>query len=337
MLKVGLIGAGFMGAMHAVCYEQISDVTLVAVADVENEKASKIADKFNAEVFKTGIDLIDNADVDIVDICLPTYLHTNHAVLAMEKGRAVFIEKPVCLKPEEGKLLLDTQKQTGAKVMIGQCIRLWPEYMWLENLYDSGKYGELISAVFTRISPKPTWSWNNWILDPAKGGSAALDLHIHDTDFIRYLMGEPVDVSSEASRDENGVIIQIHTSYNYPGRLVTAEGAWGYPPKFPFSMEYRVKFEKATAVYKSGASPSLSVYTEDGNEEFPKLEKEDIGTDDLGGNVSDLGGYYNELKYFTDRVKSGLPIEKSTLDESVKSLELVIREIKNAGGQEPLY
>ena len=339
MLKVGLIGAGFMGGMHAACYEALNefDVKICAVADLVNEKAVKIADKFDATVYATGEELIEKADVDIIDICLPTYLHSMHAVKAMNKGRAVFIEKPVCLTLDEGKLLLETQSSTGAQVMIGQCIRFWSEYEWLKNAVETGAYGEVASAVFTRISPKPTWAWDGWLLDPGRSGSAALDLHIHDTDFIRHLFGEPHDVASDAARDSAGVIDHIVTAYKYPDKLVSAEGAWGYPGEFPFSMEYRVKFKNATAVYKAGNYPTLSVYTEDGQTLIPEIEKESMDSDDLGGNVSDLGGYFNELKYFTDRVRKNITIEKSTLTESVKSLELVIREIKNAGGQEPLY
>ena len=338
MLKVGLIGAGFMGRMHATCYEALGgEVKIVSVADVITEKASKIANKLSADIYSSGDELIDNAEVDIIDICLPTYLHTSHAVKAMEKGKAVFIEKPVCLLPEEGKLLLETQKRTGAIAMVGQCIRFWLEYNWLKNIIINKTYGEVRSAVFTRVSPKPTWSWDGWILDPKRSGSVALDLHIHDTDYIRSIFGEPLGVVSEVARDGLGAIEQIITSYKYNGPLVTAEGAWGYPPEFPFSMEYRVMFEKATAVYKSGSTPSLTVYTEKGETLTPSLEKENLVNSDAGGNVSDLGGYFNELKYFTGQVKNNHIIEKATLGEAVKSFELVVKEIKSAGGQPPLY
>lgn len=338
MLKVGLIGAGFMGGMHAACYEALGEVVkIVAVADIVTEKAKKIAEKFDAKIYSSGNSLIDNADVDIIDICLPTYLHTSHAVKAMEKGKAVFIEKPVCLLPEEGNLLLETQKRTGMLAMVGQCIRFWAEYDWLKNSIKNKTYGDVRSAVFTRVSPKPTWSWDGWILDPKRSGSVALDLHIHDTDYIRSIFGEPLGVSSEVVRDELDSIEQIFTSYKYNDQIVTAEGAWGYPPEFPFSMEYRVMFEEATAVYKSGNTPSLMVYTETGKTLTPSLEKEELKNSDVGGNVSDLGGYFNELKYFTNQVQNNITIEKATLEEAVKSFDLVVKEIKNAGGQKPVY
>lgn len=333
MLKVGLIGAGFMGGMHAACYRALGDkVKITAVADVVLEKAERIAGSEKAIVFNSGEELIENADVDIVDICLPTYLHTEHAVKAMNKGRAVFVEKPICLLPEEGEMLLQTQKKTNATIMVGHCIKFWPEYIWLQKAVDENAFGKVVSAVFTRVSPKPTWAWEGWLLDPKRSGSAALDLHIHDTDFIIGLFGEPRGVVSEAARDGKRAIDQIVTTYVYRDILVTAEGAWGYPSSFPFSMEFRVMFEEATAVYKSGNNPTLVIYNKNGSIETPAMEKENIFNSSSEGNVSELGGYFNELKYFTERVINKQSIGKATLSESVKSFNLVLKEIESAGG-----
>ena len=82
MIKIGLIGCGFMGAMHANCYKNIEGVELVAVADVRREKAQELAS--GAEIFADGMDLIKNAEVDAIDICLPTYLHAEYALAAMD-------------------------------------------------------------------------------------------------------------------------------------------------------------------------------------------------------------------------------------------------------------
>ncbi len=333
MLKVGLIGAGFMGGMHAACYSELSEnVKVVAVADVVNENAVSMAEKFGAKVYADGMDLIDNAEVDIIDICLPTYLHTKYAIKAMEKGKAVFIEKPICLNMDEAKLLLDTQEKTGAKIMVGQCIRLWDEYLWLKNIIDSGTYGKVISGVFKRLSPKPTWAWENWLHKVECSGSVALDLHIHDADFIRYIMGEPQSLASAVARDSDGVIQQIFTTYTYPNAIITAEGVWDYPAGFPFCMEYRVKFERATVVYNSGSNPALVVYPVEGEKIVPELEKDFVDSNEIGGNISSLSGYYNELKYFTERLQNGLPLEIAPLDEGIKSVELVLKEIEIVGG-----
>ena len=93
MIKVGLIGCGFMGTMHTNCYKNIEGVELVAFADIRKEKAQELAVGTNATIYGDGKDLIANADVDIIDICLPTFLHAEYAMLAMEKVKYVFVEK----------------------------------------------------------------------------------------------------------------------------------------------------------------------------------------------------------------------------------------------------
>lgn len=124
MIRVGLIGCGFMGGMHAACYEALAPlgVKVTAVADVRADYAQKLA-KDGAAIYNTGMELIENADVDVEDICLPTHLHTLHAVAAMKAGKHVFVEKPICINEGEMELLLATEKETDAKVQVGQVIR----------------------------------------------------------------------------------------------------------------------------------------------------------------------------------------------------------------------
>ena len=89
MVKIGLIGAGFMGSMHAACYEALKEegVQVAAVADLRADYAKKAAEKFGAEIYETGMELIEKADVEAVDICLPTYLHAAHVLAAMKAGK----------------------------------------------------------------------------------------------------------------------------------------------------------------------------------------------------------------------------------------------------------
>ena len=328
MIKVGLIGCGGMGSTHANCYAALENVKLVALADLDAEKAKKLCP--DAEIYSTGMELIEKADVDVIDICLPTYLHTEHAVKAMEKGRHVFLEKPVCLNMEQAKLLLETAEKTGVKIQIGQVIRFWDEYVWLKNAYDEGKYGKIISGVFSRLSPNPKWSWNNWYNKPELSGTMATDLHIHDVDFVRWLMGtEPEEVYSRGTRDTEGVLEQIFTTYKFGETVISSEGCWDYPDKFPFSMKFRVKFEKATAEYDS---ETLTVYPVDGEPFVPQLEKAFAVTKNVGINLSNMGAYFNELKYFTDNLAAGETPDRAPLQEAVKSLELDLKEIDLAGG-----
>ena len=332
MIKIGLIGCGFMGGMHAACYKALAEegAKVTAVADVRPEFAKKLADMSGAEIYETGMELIAKADVDVVDICLPTYLHAEHAIAAMKAGKNVFLEKPVCLKDEEMEALLATEKATGVKVQIGQVIRQWTEYVWLKGVVDSGEYGKVQSGVFRRLSNKPTWAWDGWLHDPSRSGTVTVDMHVHDADYIRYILGEPKSVQAMANRDESGAIQQIFAQYDYGnGVAVTAEACWDYPADFPFTADYRVKFEKATVYMKDG---TVTVYPKEGGSFQPEMPKEFEAENDIGGNVSSLGGYYNELKYFVEGLQGKNDLSVATLSEAIKSAKLVLKEVELAGG-----
>ena len=331
MIKVGLIGCGFMGGMHAACYRALEElgVKLVAVADIRPEYAQNLA-AGEATIFETGMDLIAKADVDVVDVCLPTHLHTAHAVAAMKAGKNVFVEKPICISEEEMELLLATEKETGAKVQVGQVIRQWTEYIWLKQTVESGIYGKVLHAQFRRLSSLPTWAWDNWLHQVEKSGGVAIDMHVHDADYVRYIMGNPDTVQAQAYRDEDGVIQQINALYGYGKNIsVSVEAGWNYPPEFPFTADYRVKFEKATAVLAAGV---LTVYPNEGGSFNPELPEEYKGNNDIGGNISSLGGYYNELKYFIEGLQGKNDLSIATISEAIASVRLVKKEVELVGG-----
>ncbi|MBO4953868.1 MAG: Gfo/Idh/MocA family oxidoreductase [Clostridia bacterium] len=330
MLKIGLIGCGFMGGMHAACYAALDNVKVVAVADLRADKAKEVADKSGAAIYENGEALIANADVDAVDICLPTYLHTHHAVLAMKAGKHVFIEKPVALNREEAQLLLDTQKETGAQVQIGQVIRFWDEYVWLKEQIDHNAFGKMRSATFKRLSSWPDWSWDNWLHQAQKSGSVAQDMHIHDVDFMRFAFGDPLSFKTTVQRNADGVVQHIFSCFTYPDNAaVSVEACWDYPATFPFSAHFCVKFENATVMNNANG---LMVYPTQGDAYKPELKKSFEGGNDIGGNISDLGGYYNELRYFVENLNANQPLTVAPLDEGVRSLNLILDELDSVGG-----
>lgn len=324
MLKVGLIGCGFMGSMHANCYNNIADAKVVAVADLRREKAEVLAKISGAQIYETGKELIEKADVDVIDICLPTYLHAQHALWAMDKVKYVFVEKPVTLTLDEGKALIAKAAETGAQVQVGQVVRFLDEYVELAKIVESGKYGKIVNANFRRISPIPTWGWDGWLLDLSRSGGAGQDLHIHDVDYVLSLLGEPKSFYS-VKTPNNGY---VSTVMNYDDCAVSMEGTWDLPTTHPFQATFRVAFEKAVV---ENADGKFLCYTEAGAEEI-KIEKVEVkGEGYKGGNVSDLGGYYNELVYFCGKANAGEPIEKATVKDAVASLDFVLRELNFKG------
>lgn len=332
MLRVGLIGCGGMGSLHAECWLALGDVAqLVAIADLDATKIKKYADRSGAKMYENGMELLAEAEVDVVDICLPTCLHAEHAVAAMQKGYHVFVEKPVCLHEKEAELLLKTQKETGVMVQVGQVIRFWDEYVWLKKEIENGTYGKVLSGSFFRLSPPPRWAWENWYQDYTKCGTVALDLHVHDADFIRYMMGkEPQQVDARAVRDADGVIQQIVATYDFGDAVITAEGAWNYPKNFPFETQFRVLLEQALIIMEKNGE--VTVYLENGDRFRPDIPHTFEFDADIGINVSSMGPYYNELRHFAKLVAGKTDTEIAPLADAVESARLIWKEIDIAGG-----
>ncbi len=331
MIKIGLIGCGFMGGMHAACYKALEslDVKVVAVADVRRDFAEKLAGD-GVAIYEAGMELIEKADVDVVDICLPTHLHAAHAIAAMKAGKHVFLEKPVCLNEEEMDALLAAEKETGVKVQIGQVMRHWNEYVWVKEALDSGIYGKVLHGQFRRLSALPTWAWENWLHQVDKSGGVAVDMHVHDVDFVRYILGEPDTIKAQAYRDENGVIQHINALYGYGNNVsISVEAGWNYPADFPFTADFRVMFEKATVVAAGGV---VTVYPSEGGVIVPEMKEEFQGNNDIGGNISSLGGYYNELKYFIEGLQGKNDLSVAPVAEAIASVRLAKKEVEAAGG-----
>jgi predicted dehydrogenase len=324
-----------MGTTHYLSLKALSaqkDLQVVALADCRPEFLQKALDQFpDAKGYEYGMDLIKNEQLDAVHICLPSYLHASHAVAAMEKGMNVFVEKPVCLTLEDAQLLLETEKRTGVKAMVGQVVRSFDEYRYLKQVTDSGEFGKLKSIVMQRLSGDVRWGFEDWFHDEARSGAVVIDLHVHDLDFLRYLLGEPDSFDVRATAFDSGMINQIVTNYQFGDVFATAEGLWDISPAFKFEASFRAAFEKATVVFRGTAKPALTVYLPDGTVLTPDLKPEyDVHSDAAGINISNLGPYFTEIKYFVECIENDRPIELAPLKEGVMSVELAVRELEAA-------
>ena len=125
MLKVGLVGVGGISGAHIPAWEEMADAELVALCDIRSERMEKFSEK---RCYTDFDEMLANEELDILDICLPTYLHADFAVKAMEKGINVITEKPISLKEEDIDRVYKTAEKNNVKFMVAQVLRFWPEY-----------------------------------------------------------------------------------------------------------------------------------------------------------------------------------------------------------------
>ena len=292
MLKVGLVGAGGISRAHIPAWIAMEETELVALCDVRTEQMEEFPDQRHYTDFE---EMLEKETLDILDICLPTYLHVDYAVKAMEKGIHVICEKPIALRAEEAVRAYAAAEKNHVNFMVAQVLRFWPEYMFLKELIDSARYGKVLSGYMQRLGVKPKWSWDNWMMDPERSGMVPFDLHIHDLDFLVYAFGIPSNVVKHRSlRPEQDYIANV---YEYPGFFVTVEAAW-YAAPMPFGAGFRFQFEDALVIYADGV---CKVYCNDG--QILDMSAAIAQTVDSGDvNLIQSDAYANEIRYFTDCV-----------------------------------
>ena len=308
-----------MGTMHATVYGQLSNAELVGVFDKSAEKGEKFAGEHNTKYYTDFESLA--ADVDVIDICLPTFSHAEFTLKAAALKKHVLCEKPMALNVEDAEKMKSACEAAGVRLMIAHCIRFWPEYALLKQIAMMGTLGELLSINLTRYGEFPHWGSDNWLADEYKAGGGALDMHIHDTDYAMYLLGDPKEIYSAGSVDRRGVS-HIFTTFNYGKAICHLEGGWNLPPGTPFKMAFRAVFEQGAIIMDGGP---MTIY-QNGKEpqvpEFPKMETKG------GGNISDLGGYYHEIAHFVDRILTEKPFDVTNPETSIASLRLTLQEIE---------
>jgi predicted dehydrogenase len=318
-----------MGRAHLENYVRLEQeglpIRVAALCDIDANKLEGHSAGGNIDTGSSAIDfsrftkyasvqdMLEKEQLDMVDIALPTYLHKEISVQCLNKGLNVLCEKPMALAAEDCAEMIQSAKNNGKQLMIGQCLRFWPAYEYLKAAVDEGAYGQVMSAYFSRLGSTP--DWGEWLLKREMSGGAMADMHVHDTDMINWLFGKPEAVSAHAR-----IIIPgsgydvVSTHYKYEdGKVVNAQADWTMQGDFGFEMGYRVNFERGNIVFGGNTV---------------KVNPNDAP----GFNVElspDLG-YYFELKYFVNSILSNQPITTAAPLSTMASVQIIEAEIESA-------
>jgi len=331
MQKVALVGYGFMGQMHSNAYAALPNAELAVVVDVDAAKREAAREKHGAAVVETVDSVLADSSISVVDVCLPTNLHKGYTVRALQAGKSVLCEKPMARTPEDCQEMIAAAASAPGKLMIAQCLRFWPEYAKAKEIMDSGRLGKVESVTCRRVSPRPTWSWENWLQQPERSGGALLDLHVHDIDTIVWMLGKPKAVRAHGIQ-RGSAWDHVWASYVFEGALAAAaEGAWDYGTGFPFSMSFCIGLEGGAILYDSGRTPTIQVVGyASGVSETPELKKVAASGGATSGNISDMGGYFLEIEYFIGCLESGVDPVAVPLAETALDIRIAFAEMESA-------
>ena len=161
---VAIIGAGFMGSAHAANYASLGErVRVKTVCGRSPERAARVAEVVGA-VAGTDLDaVLGDAEIDAVDICVPTPSHRDVTEQAFAAGKHVFLEKPLALTAEDAEAIVAAAERSGKIFMVGLVLRFWPEYVELARLVERGGIGSPRAVFAQRLSPPADWA--DWLRD----------------------------------------------------------------------------------------------------------------------------------------------------------------------------
>lgn len=330
-LRLGIIGAGWPGQMHAKAAHGLEIATLAAIAELDDERREAFEKEYSrARSYGDYNELLHDEKIDAVIICLPNFLHFPASLAALEAGKHVLCEKPPTLNAAEMKVLHETASQRGLLYYFSRQFRFTPEMRLAKALVDEGRLGQVYHATATFVRSRGIPSWGGgWFTDKKRsGGGALIDIGIHALDAVWYLMGtpKPVAVSAQVFRNfahlvdvpvfdvedsaygfirfDNGAVVQLETSW--AGNLTD-----DIPPRQYFGRE-----SNNSILYGTKGSIRLKPFAlfEDRGGELVKVE--------LEAKPNEAGGFELQLQNFVEAARGeAKPINDA--DQAVALMEMI--------------
>jgi len=314
MIRVGIIGYGFMGKTHAMAYQNAAadgyPCRVIAIADPAlngaghaGEPAGNISssdqefDFSSAEVLRSAEELLARADIDLVSICTHTDTHVELALQSMLAGKHVLVEKPIAINSDDVKALAKAANSSGRVCIPAMCMRFWPAWIRTREMIESKEFGGVRSAVFNRLGSRPSWS-TEFYANEKRSGGVLYDLHIHDTDFIVQCFGLPDSVVT------TGDGLHLSTAFQYlDGPVhVLAHAAWDHQPAAGFEMRCTIVCDQATIDFDINRDDQLVIHQ---------------GTDSKAVDVGSLSGYDGEIRGIINMILGKTPQLGCSMNDAV--------------------
>lgn len=228
---MALLGCGRFGLRHLEVLARLPNVRVLVVADIDEPRAEQTAGKFGVPSFTTSFrEAIEWPGVDVIDVCLPTFLHAEAVIAAARSGRHVFCEKPLALDAGDAERAVSVCEEAGVKLQVGFCRRFDSAWLAAAEVVRAGVLGRPVvwrHATGTSGAPQP------WFFDRQLGGGPFVDGAIHWYDFGRYLFGEVESVQASTrimqpgrTAPDTGVVAVRFVS----GDELQLMWSWGLPP-----------------------------------------------------------------------------------------------------------
>jgi predicted dehydrogenase len=296
-------------------------VSVVGVCSRDPARAAAVAALCKAEPFTDASALIDRADIDAIDVCLPSSVHHDVVIAALDAGKHVFCESPLALDLDQARRMRDAARRTGRLLQVGLLMRSVSAYRHVEAAARSGAHGGLLSVT--------TWRLGSYLQADAPDrkdhyGDPSTELMTFDLDFVHWLMGEPKSLTASAARTPDGRPGDITALLSYPeGRHATVIASGLMPPGSPFTVGFRALFERAAFAHLatfSGGPPQTSFTVAAGTAPIQPVA------------LTERNPYDVELQRFADCIRGRADPALLDADRAIDALRLSIATQRSLAG-----
>ena len=200
-VRIGIIGVGTIGSVHANNYANVPNAEVVALCDILPDRLAEKAKLHGvAKTYTDFNDLLADPQIDAVSVCVPNHMHAPIAIAALKAGKHVMLEKPMTLSAKLGKQILEARDKSGKLLQMGMVWRQRSSAQLVKEVIDNGRLGNIYQIRVKLIRRRGIPGLGGWFTTKAmSGGGGLIDIAVHFLDLVMWLSGKwnPTKVSAK--------------------------------------------------------------------------------------------------------------------------------------------
>jgi predicted dehydrogenase len=321
-LRIGVIGLGWFGEIHAETIKGVANLELAALCTRTESRLTEQGKKFGVKkLYRDYTELLADPEIDAVSICTMWDQHTEPAVAALQAGKHVFLEKPIASTVADAQKIVAASKGAKGILFIGHIVRFNPRYRMAKQAIDAGRIGKIVALSSRRNIPA---AWTPEILN--KIGPIVGDA-IHDTDIMLWFTGERIVSAYAQTVDVRGLKHPDigQTMYRFAGgATATLETVWCMPEKTPFDIDERMSIIGTEGIiHVQDTFPNLGIV------DAGKLHSPDTTYWPMFDGVRG-GALRDEFTYFANSALAGRTPEIGRPEDAAAALEATLAAEESA-------
>jgi predicted dehydrogenase len=223
-LRVGIVGMGAIGCVHADAYNNGGQAEVVALCDIDAQRLQERGQRFKVSNLFTDYHDLVRADLDAVSVCVPNAFHKDVAIAALKAGKNILLEKPMALNATQAAQIVAVGLKSKKVVQIGMCNRQGADAQVLKGYIDQGMLGNIYHVRAVLIRRRGVPGLGGWFTTKKlSGGGPIIDIGVHWFDLAMYLSGQ---------WNPTRVAAQTYAKFGCKMRDYKYVGMWAGPPKF---------------------------------------------------------------------------------------------------------